>query len=97
MYLMMSLFRLGGDLPHLLLVGGLYPCSFREQVKDLLLGSNTFANLHIFFGVSKYFCLSRPIVSTKKNCPFMSAVGKKFGPLIQRGIFRVEKYFMLLH
>ena len=34
MYLMMSLFRLGGDLPHLLLVGGLYPCSFREQVKD---------------------------------------------------------------
>ena len=29
-YLMMSLFRLGGDLPHLLLGGGLYPGSFRE-------------------------------------------------------------------
>ena len=33
-YLMMSLFRLGGDLPHLLLGGGLYPGSFREQVRD---------------------------------------------------------------
>ena len=30
-YLMMSLFRLGVDLPHLLLGGCLYPCSFREK------------------------------------------------------------------